>query len=90
MGKEKGSDTKGEKEKQRRQRVRRYLCLTDQNRGRKIIIVGGQPRIYQSLKKGSEGMTKIASSKENKYIRKPIMVEKRQNKRDWQVKRYYQ
>lgn len=78
MGREKGSDTKGEKEKQRRQRVRRYLCLTDQNRGRKIIIVGGKPKIYQSLKKGSGGMIKIASSKENKYIRKPMMVEKRQ------------
>lgn len=68
MGKEKGSDTKGEKEEQRRQRVRRYLCLTDQNRGRKIITVDRKPKIYQSSKKGSKGMTNIASSKESKYI----------------------
>lgn len=58
MGKEKGSDTKGEKEEQRRQRVRRYLCLTDQNRGRKIITVDGKPKIYQSSKKREQGNDK--------------------------------
>ncbi len=43
MGREKGSDTKREKEKQRRQRVRRYLRLTDEKRGRNKITVDGKP-----------------------------------------------
>lgn len=68
MGKEKGSDTGREKEKQRRRWVRRYLCLTDEHRGRKKITVDRE----------AEGMTEIAPSKENKYECKPITV-KREN-----------
>lgn len=76
MGKEKGSDNKREKEKQRRRRVRRYLCLTDEHRGRLKIIVDRKAEKYQSSEKGNEGMTKIAHSKENKYESIPIMVKR--------------
>lgn len=54
MGKEKGSDTGREKEKQRRRWVRRYLCLTDEHRGRKKIIVDREAEKYQSSEKGND------------------------------------
>jgi len=49
-GKRKGVTQRG-KEKQRRRRVWRYLCLTDEHRERKKIIVKRMVEEYQSSKK---------------------------------------
>lgn len=46
-GAKRKGETQGEKEKQRKRRVRRYLCLTDEPRVRKKIIVDREAQKYQ-------------------------------------------
>lgn len=53
-GERKGVTQRG-KEKQRRRRVRRYICLADEHRGRKKIIVD------KKISPLRNGMTNIAS-----------------------------
>lgn len=67
--------TQREKEKQRRRRVRRYLCLADEHRGRKKIIVDKK---CQPSKKWND---KYSFLKGEKYQSKPIS-QKREERKD--------
>lgn len=53
-GEEKGSDTAGEREREKEKQRRRYLCLTDEHRGRMEITVDGKAEKYQGKRGGQE------------------------------------
>lgn len=73
MGREK-SEWGHRERRRRKRRVRQYLCLTDEHRGRKKIIVERKAEKNQCSKKENEGQTKIAHSREKKYECKAIMM----------------